>query len=210
MDVRTLVADGTRSKTFEPRAAACEGMTDMNASTKANVLQSYQLVVYKRALHPELFQVKARKSMRVGSDEVECWLMPGSHLMRFQVGTFCVTELVTDQEDGLPTTGAVANFPCAGEKDFEHVFAETGVNYVTTVQTETLSEQLYATTYREIVDLANETDGLMYKWTQPDGGKCLSVLDVERYHPSEVHVQSYHLIAQGGIVLRTQTIFERV
>ena len=34
------------------------------------------------------------------------------------------------------------------------------------------------------------------------------MLDMQRYH-REVHVQSYHLVAQGGIVVRTQTIFEQ-
>jgi hypothetical protein len=33
------------------------------------------------------------------------------------------------------------------------------------------------------------------------------VLDVQR-SPTDAHVQAYHLVATGGVVLRTQTIFE--
>jgi hypothetical protein len=39
-------------------------------------------------------------------------------------------------------------------------------------------------------------------------GPCLSMLDIQRYN-GEVHVQSYHLLAHPGLVLRTQTIFEQ-
>lgn len=182
----------------------------MSATTKTSVLQSYQLVLYKRALHPELFQMKARKSLKADRADVEAWLMAGTHVLRYQLGTHCISELVTDRDDGLPTSGAVATFPCAGEKDFEHVFADAGVNYVTTVQTETLSESLYQSTYREILDLARETGGLLHRWNQPDGGKCLSLLDIEKYHPAEIHAQAYHLFAHGGVVVRTQSMFERV
>jgi hypothetical protein len=179
----------------------------MHAQTKTNVLQSYHLVLYKRALHPELFSLKARRIIKHQGYEFEAWLMPGSHVLRFQHKGFCACELVSDRDDGLPTNGAVATFPCAGEKDYEHTFSEPLVNYLTTVQTETLNESLYNSSYRQIVELAGETNGLMHKWEGPDGGRCLSMLDIQRYQ-RELHVQSYHLVAQCGLVLRTQTIFE--
>lgn len=33
------------------------------------------------------------------------------------------------------------------------------------------------------------------------------MIDTQRYN-REIHAQAYHLIAQGGVVIRTQTIFE--
>ena len=76
-----------------------------------------------------------------------------------------------------------------------------------TVQTETLPQNLYEATYRELTEFGEESEALMYLWTEPDGGKCASILDVQRFR-REVHAQSYHLIAHSGLVLRTQTIFE--
>ncbi len=179
----------------------------MNLPTKPNSLQTYQLVLYKRALHPELFPLMARRSLVHGGYDFEAWVMPGAHLLRFRLNGFCACELVTDQESGLPTEGAVTAFPCAGEKDFEHKFAKERVKYVTTVQTETLTENLYTATYNELVDFGKEINGLTHKWTDPDAGRCMTMLDLQR-HNREVHAQSYHLIAQGGLVLRTQSIFE--
>lgn len=173
---------------------------------RTNVLQTYQLLLYRRALHPELFQLKSRRTIAYGGFEFEVWLMPGSHVLRMQVGHHCASELVTDQQSGLPTEGAVTGFPCAGEHDFDYQFEQSGIKYVTSAQTESLPENLYMATYRETVELAIETEGLIHRWTDADGGKCLSMLDVQRYG-REMNAQSYHLIAQGGVVVRTQSLF---
>jgi hypothetical protein len=62
-----------------------------------------------------------------------------------------------------------------------------------------------------MVAYVDDTGAMSHDWLQPGvtmgGGKCLSVLEVHRY-PREIHVQSFHLVADGGLVLRSQTIFE--
>jgi hypothetical protein len=192
----------------------------MSTPTRAFSVQAYNLVLYKRALHPELFQMKARRALRHADFDLEAWIMPGSHLLRFQQGSFCACELVTEKQDGLPTLGTVATFPCAGEKDYEHVFSEAGgvgeggagkawagVRYITAVQTESLSENLFDATYGDMVELIAETNALHYKWETEALGRCMSILDLQRY-PNELHAQAYHLIGAGGLVLRSQTIFE--
>lgn len=179
----------------------------MNLPTKAHSTSVHHLILYKRALHPELFQLKGRRTINHGTYELEAWLMQGGHALRFQHKNFCASELVTDKEDGLPTTGAVITFPCIGEKDLDHAFKIERVKYVTTMQTETLSDNLYSATYREMVDLAEETDALIHTWEGHSGGRNLSMLDVQRYG-KEAHAQAYHMVASSGLVLRTQTIFE--
>ncbi len=173
---------------------------------RTNALQTYQLLLYRRALHPELFQLKGRRTITYGGFEFEAWLMPGSHVLRMQVGSSCASELVTEQQNGLPTEGAVTSFPCAGEHDFEYQFEHSGIKYITSAQTESLPDNLYTATYRETVELAIETEGLIHRWTDIDGGKCLSMLDIQRYG-REMNAQSYHLIASGGVVVRTQSLF---
>jgi hypothetical protein len=178
----------------------------MSLPAKSNSLQSYQVILYSRALHPELFPLKARKVVRHGDYELEGWVMPGAHLLRFEYRKICASELMTDQEDHLPDSGVVTAFLCAGERDCEHRFQEEKVTYMATVQTETLSENLYAATFKEILGFSREVEGVIHRWDD-EAGPCLSMLDLQRYN-KEIHAQSYHLIAQGGIVLRTQTIFE--
>ncbi|MEZ6234463.1 MAG: hypothetical protein R3B68_09765 [Phycisphaerales bacterium] len=219
----------------------------MSTPQKTNALQSYQMLLYDRALHPELFSLKARRVVRHGPWELEAWVMQGQHLLRFECGAVCASELVTDQEAGLPTTGALSAFLCAGERDFEHRFGSGaangihangvqasgvhanggpkpvvsagriggangggigrgGVVYMTTVQTETLSENLYAATCEEMAGHIKENDSLVHSW-EGEMGSGMSIVDVQRY-AKEVHAQAYHLLPSGGIVIRTQTIFE--
>lgn len=173
----------------------------------ANGVQNLQLYLYRKALHPELFALKGRRTLTHGAYELEAWVMPSGHVLRFKHGAFTATELVTEQEDGLPMEGAVTGFPCAGEHEFEHRFETEKVVYMATVQTETLSENLYKSTYEEMIDFAKEMDAVLYQWSDAEGRKCLSMLDLQRLS-KEVHAQSYHLVASSGLVLRTQTIFE--
>ena len=178
----------------------------MNSPSRSSSLQAYRLILYRRALHPELFRVRGRRVVTHGEYEFEWWIMPGSHLMRFQLGGQCATELITDQEDGIPDRGIVAAIPCAGERDHEQAFGDE-IRYCSTVQTETLPESLYQATYVELTQFAKESDALIHTWQDEDGGKCASILDVQRFR-KEIHAQAYHLLAQGGLVLRTQSIFE--
>ncbi|HZW10065.1 MAG TPA: hypothetical protein VFF69_09185 [Phycisphaerales bacterium] len=179
----------------------------METPARVNSLQTYQVILYDRALHPEFFDLKARRVENLNSCEFEAWLMSGSHALRFEMGPLCACELITDQERGLPVAGVVAAFLCAGERDYDHSFGVAPVNYITTVQTETLAENLYMATHEELVAFGRESEALMHLW-EDEVGPCLSMLDTQRYS-REMHVQAYHLLANQGIVLRSQTIFEQ-
>jgi hypothetical protein len=174
--------------------------------SKPNVVQAYQVVLYSRALHPELFPLRGRTVVRHGAYELEAWVMPGQHLLRFEHKAQCVTELVTDQDKSVPNQGIVTAFLCGGERDYDHDFPKQGLRYMTTVQTENLSDNLYHSTYEELLDLARQSRGLAHRWTD-ESGKCLSLVDIQ-HMTREVHIQTYHMIATSGLVLRTQTIFE--
>ena len=179
----------------------------MDVITRQLNTQSFQVVLYNRALHPELFDLRDRRVVTHDMYELESWVMPGNHVLRFGLGDLCVSELVIDQEDHLPSAGVVTAYLCAGEHDYEHAFTPERVKYLSTVQTETLSENLYLSTHREMLDHAEENESQAFGW-DCEAGPNLSVVDVQALH-HEVHIQAYHLIAQGGFVLRTQSIFEQ-
>lgn len=178
----------------------------MNLPAKQNLLQGYHVVLYSRALHPEHFALKGRKVVRYGDYELEAWILPGQHVLRFEHKTLCLSELVSESDKGVPQQGIVSAFLCVGERDFEQQFPKDKVNYMTTVQTESLSENLFHATYDEMIDFARQNQALAHRWND-EAGKCLSVIDIQRMS-REVHVQCYHLIAASSFVLRTQSIFE--
>ena len=179
----------------------------MNAPAKSSSLQAYRLILYRRALHPELFDVKGRRTVSHGVYDFEAWILPAGHLLRFQFDGSCATELVTCQEEGIPDRGVVVAMPCAGEREHEEEVAEK-IKYLSSVQTEQLPESLYRSTYDELVAFGKDGGALMHTWTDEDGGRCASIVDIQRFR-REVHAQAYHLSAQGGLVLRSQAIFEQ-
>lgn len=179
----------------------------MSVSHKSFNAQLFRLMVYQRALHPELLNLQGRRLYRHGDYEAECWIAPSGHVVRFQVDKSAVTEVVIEKGDHLPELGLIHALPCLGEKDFT-LDADIDIDYVTTVQTESLSENLYLATCREMQGFAAESQALIHQWNNDDGTANMSILDCQKFK-REFHVQSYHLIGASFMVLRTQSIFER-
>jgi len=178
----------------------------MSLPNKSPSTQVFRMMLYHRALHPELFAIQDRRTVTTSGYELEAWIMPGGHALRFGIEGNCVTEVVCDQDTQLPERGLVHALPCIGEKEHEQKVGGE-INFVTAIQTENLSDNLYLATYNEMQDFAEQSSAMTYGWQDADGSNNLSVLDLQRYR-GEVHAQSYHLLGSGGFVLRTQTIFE--
>lgn len=178
----------------------------MSVSHKSPNTQVFRLMLYRRPLHPELLDLQNRRVDRHGEYEVESWIAGCSHVVRFQVDGQVLTEAVIENGDHLPETGLIYALPCIGEKDYE-MDQEGRLKYVTTIQMESLTDNLYMATLREMQDFARETGAISYQWHDDEGVLNLSVLDAQKYK-REFHVQSYHMLGSSGMVLRTQSIFE--
>ena len=188
--------------------------TSHSHSHKTSNIQLYRMMIHDRPLHPELFDLQARRMHRQNEYEVECWVFEGGHVARFTALTGpanrrVLNETVITGGDHLPENGLVHALPCLGEKDYEleRPNRKKQLGFVTTIQTEQLSDNLYQATFRELQEFGREVSALRYEWADEDGGRCLSMIDAQNFR-GEYHLQSYHLIAGGGFVLRTQTIFE--
>lgn len=178
----------------------------MSLASKSTTLQSYNMLVYRAALHPEFFSIDGRKRVTNGEYDFEAWIARGSHAIRFEHNGICVTEVVTDDPEKMPDRGLVTTLPCAGEKDHEAEFADRIV-HTTSMQTETLTDHLFLGTHAEMLEHGRCCDGLMSAWSNEPGKGNLSVIDTQRY-ADEVFVQCYHLHGDCGLVLRTQSIFQ--
>ena len=78
---------------------------------------------------------------------------------------------------------------------------------MTSMQTEVLSDHLYLGTYQEMIEHARNAQTLLSVWNDHIGKPNMSLLDMQR-HRDQMHVQSYHLRSDCGLVLRTQSIFQ--
>jgi hypothetical protein len=173
---------------------------------RAGNAPSYAMLLYRRAVHPEFFGIEARRKVQHADHELEAWIFKGGHCVRFQGGgaTFC--EVVVDNPTSLPDRGLAGTLPCAGEHDHEDKITEQ-IAYMTTIQSETLSDHLYLGTYKEMLQHGRDSDSLMTAWTDGNGKPNLSLVDVQRFR-NELHLQGYHLRSQPGLVLRTQSMIQ--
>ena len=171
-------------------------------------LQNYHMLAFRKALHPEFFGIEGRQRVQHGDYETEAWIFRGGHSLRFTLAGFCMSEIVVEHIDQIPDRGLIAALPCAGERDFEEKVADNIV-FMTTMQTETLSDHLYLGTYKEMMQHARENDSLFAAWTDAAGKPNLSLIDVQHFR-NEAHVQGYHLRSDCGLVLRTQSMIQIV
>lgn len=178
----------------------------MSTSSKTASSPLLRMMIYDRPVHPELFKIERRRSVQHGGFQAELWLNAGGHVVRFQASKRVLAEVVIDGGEGLPESGLIHALPAIGEKDYELPNPEA-LGYVTTVQTETLSDNLFQGTLREMSDFAREVGAITHAWTDASGRDSLSLLDCQKYK-RELHLQAYHLLGASGTVLRTQSIFE--
>lgn len=181
----------------------------MNSPVRIVGLQNCQILVYRKPIHPGLFDVKERRTHRASTYGFEHWILAGGHMLRFETAGFSLCELLIDQEGNLPTEGAVTAFPVAGEHEFQHAFKPERLNYFLCAQTETLSENLYSSVFEELEDFACQQKAITHHWVDQDRERNLSFVVVQCLG-REVRADTYHLIEKGGIVIRTQTIFEQI
>ncbi|MCH2142330.1 MAG: hypothetical protein MK077_04965 [Phycisphaerales bacterium] len=178
----------------------------MSATQITGSLQSYQMMVYRLPLHPEFFQLAGRKKLTHPNYEFEGWVFRGGHVLRFEHASTTVSEVITSNPTVLPERGLVTSIPCMGEREYDEVFAER-VTLMSSMQTETLSEHLYLGTYQEMLEHGEQPDCISTTWQADDEHPSLSILEYQRYG-DEIHLQSYHLRGDCGLVLRTQTIMQ--
>jgi hypothetical protein len=99
--------------------------------------------------------------------------------------------------------------PFTVERDHEAVFADR-IRYITTVQTEVLSDNLYSSLLQEMIEFTLAKKVLAHRWVEGDSRfESGSFIDVQRL-AREVHVQTWHLESPSGFVIRSQTIFELI
>lgn len=178
----------------------------MTFPSRTSSLQAYNMLLFRNAIHPEFFQIGGRRRIRHGEYEFESWIFQGGHVLRFEFDSVCMTEVVTDLSDRLPDRGLITTLPCAGEKDHDEQIADH-IIYMTSMQTETLSDHLYISTYNELLEHGRACEGLSTIWTDELGRNNLSLIDMQRF-ADQVHVQAYHCRSDCSLVLRTQSIFQ--
>jgi hypothetical protein len=167
------------------------------------------LLLYQKALHPELFKILASEQVSRRAYEADIWLVEGGHVIMFAAGKNTLTEVIVTNNAPLTDRGLLQSIPCRGEK-YHEMTAGGNIRYMISTQEEQLTQTLYDATKHEIVSYAAKRELMTAEVpATPDTGGSLSVLDIER-RSHELLVQSFHLFDETLMVIKTQAIFEVV
>src|SRR5438105_5170931 len=161
--------DGTRKSTDA-----------MSNRTKQRRSGGLTLLLYQRALHPELFKIHATEPVSRRVYEADIWLVEGGHVIAFRAGKTTLTEVIRMNQDPLTDRGLLQSIPCRGEK-YHEMTAGENIRYMISTQEEQLTQTLYDATKHEIATYAAKRE--LMSADIPAVGEtsaALSVLDIER------------------------------
>jgi len=168
------------------------------------------VLVYDRGLHPELFNIDARRVRTLGGLDLSmCLLAGGGHVVAVTGGGRTVTELTCFPSKTLPDRGLVERLPCKGDKQYEKAMG-AHFQYYLALNEEHVTEALFENSVTELLRLAEEQNGLVsHKKNELGQTEYLSIV-VAQLHRRAIHVEGFHLLGEARVLVRTQSIVEPV
>lgn len=163
--------------------------------------------LFNRPVHPELFNIYESLHFFQGDYEVIIWNTGCSHVISVFVGPYNVTELVCPPNQLLPRHGLIESFDFRSSHQFSHRWPK-GLNYIFNADLEPMSTNLFKHTYKEFKKMGRKR-GLLVEFPQwaHDEFIPFSYLDFEA-RCNELHLYTYHALAENQTVLKTQSLFE--
>ena len=164
-------------------------------------------LLYQRPLHPELFNIYAKRHLKTENYEAIVWATGCSHVLSVFVKDVCLTELISDPQQPLPKRGLVERFKFRGQTNHKCTLSR-GLSYMTDFQVEKVSRNIYKQTLLDIEKFSRNR-GLFVKFPsqeRPDM-ESFSYIDFESRR-NELHINAFHAYPEDMTILKTQSLFD--
>ena len=163
--------------------------------------------LYQRPLHPELFNIYAKRHLKTENYETTVWETGCSHVVSVFVKDMCLTELIATSEQMLPQRGLVERFKFKGQRTHKCTLSR-GLSYMTDFQVEKMSPGLYKQSEQDLYKFSRNR-GLFMKYS----GASISGLDPFSYidfeaRRDELHIHAFHAYPENSTIIKTQSLFD--
>jgi len=164
--------------------------------------------LYQRPLHPELFNIFARRHLKTQKYEAFIWVTGCSHVVSvFGKKGLAVSELIATPQQPLPQQGLVERFAFKGRRSHKCCLSR-GLSYMTDFQIEKMSSHLYRQSHLDLEKFARNR-GIFVNFSQlpPSGLEPFSYIDFEARH-KELHIHAFHAYPDQVTIIKTQSLFD--
>src|SRR4051812_24903684 len=150
-----------------------------NNRTKQRRSGGLSLLLFQRALHPELFKILGSEQVTRRAYDADIWLVEGGHVVTFTAGKNTLAEVIGAGNDSLADNrNLIQSIQCRGEK-YHEMAVGPNIRYMISTQEEQLTQTLYEATRHEISTYAAKRELMSADGQLPgDAGAFLSVLDI--------------------------------
>jgi len=164
--------------------------------------------LYQRSLHPELFNIFARRHLKTQKYEALLWVTACSHVVSvFTKKGLCLSELITIPDQMLPQHGLIERFRFRGQRSHKCTLSR-GLSYMTDFQVEKMSSNLYRQSHADLEKFARNR-GVFVNFSQlpPGGLEPFSYIDFEA-RQNELHIHAFHAYPDQVTIIKTQSLFD--
>ncbi|MCK5114687.1 MAG: DUF2617 family protein [Phycisphaerae bacterium] len=182
-----------------------------------NHLESLKLVLFERALHPELFDIYDEIKVCKPSWDTQIWITGCRHVVMFSGADHTLTEVIADDSVVLPQRGLVLSLPFKGEKSHERR-TNGGIHYMMNFQSETMSPRVYRKSHQDLMHRGETCGALIIypQWTTRETqGKTKIKNPLAPFsqitcdsRPNGLHIMAFHAYPDERTIIKTQSIFE--
>ena len=178
----------------------------MSSSEQRVCVADLQFSLYERPAHPELFKIEYRQDVAERMYWASIWLIDGGHVVTFNWKKYFLVELLTAEHNLGPRCGLLQKFPLRGERSCRQC-SEEGLEYVMAGQVERMSQQVFDSTYQDVLATAQSRGTLVLRGAADNLKAPFVYAEIEARN-SELHVTTCHAFPSELAMAKTQSIFK--
>lgn len=163
--------------------------------------------LFQRPLHPELFQIYAKRELKTDKYGALIWVTGCTHVVSVFAGDVCLSEVVSPPGQMLPQRGLIERFQFRGPRSHKCTLSR-GVSYMTDFQVERMSPNLYKQSHIDL-DKFGRNRGLFVNFPELKTGglEPFCYVDFEARR-NELHIHTFAAYPDQVTMIKTQSLFE--
>ena len=180
----------------------------MMESPQINIdIEELAFSLFQRPLHPELFQIYAKRQLKTDKYEADIWVTGCTHVVSVYAGNVSLSEVISSPGQMLPQRGLIERFQFQGPRSHKCTLSR-GVSYMTDFQVEKMSRNLYRQSHLDLERFARNR-GMFVKFPASETGglQPFCYIDFEA-RQAELHIHTFAAYPDQVTMVKTQSLFD--